>query len=282
MQPYVTGVSTKDEYGSVQERYWLCSKGIAISVPEDIPLYVGMNGVGDARLSMMAYWHSPYNNYTKTALCLKYSIYHGPDIKRVHQLASSKLIQRPIGIPSEDLFARPIWSTWAYYKNEINHAKILKYAQQVASHKFPRSLFIIEDNWTPSYGDMDFDYRKFPRALDMVKRLKMLGFKVSLWVHPFVTVRTPPTKEGDFWVKGSTSWWNGVAKYLDVTNEHAVKWFLRGLRRMKREYEIDTFKFDAGEVHYLPKKWGMKGEGCNPNIYTTRYRKRNTFCQSGM
>ena len=36
-----------------------------------------------------------------------------------------------------------------------------------------------------AYGDLDFDAAKFPDAPGMVRQLRALGFKVTVWVMPF-------------------------------------------------------------------------------------------------
>ena len=52
----------------------------------------------------------------------------------------------------------------------------------------PYSQLEIDDNWTPRYGDLDFDSDKFPNPKDMVTQLTHLGFRVTVWVHPFLNM----------------------------------------------------------------------------------------------
>lgn len=44
----------------------------------------------------------------------------------------------------------------------------------------------IDDRWQSAYGDLDFDKVKFPDAPGMVRQLHAMGFKVTVWVMPFV------------------------------------------------------------------------------------------------
>ena len=44
----------------------------------------------------------------------------------------------------------------------------------------------IDDRWQSAYGDLDFDAAKFPDAPGMVRQLQALGFRVTVWVMPFV------------------------------------------------------------------------------------------------
>lgn len=49
-----------------------------------------------------------------------------------------------------------------------------------------RSVMEIDDRWQSAYGDLDFDSAKFPDAPGMVRQLHAMGFKVTVWVMPFV------------------------------------------------------------------------------------------------
>jgi hypothetical protein len=44
----------------------------------------------------------------------------------------------------------------------------------------------IDDRWQTAYGDLEFDKAKFPDAAGMVRQLHAMGFKVTVWVMPFV------------------------------------------------------------------------------------------------
>ena len=59
---FICGDSFVDQYGGVQERYWLSSNGIAVFADEDCPLFVGMNDLGDSRLRLVAKFEKPYRN----------------------------------------------------------------------------------------------------------------------------------------------------------------------------------------------------------------------------
>lgn len=64
--------------------------------------------------------------------------------------------------------------------------KLQRFAQQIRQHRFNSSHLEIDDMYTPAYGDPDFDEAKFPNASDMFRRLRDAGFRVTLWVHPFI------------------------------------------------------------------------------------------------
>jgi len=49
-------------------------------------------------------------------------------------------------------------------------------------------------------------------------------------------------------------------------------WWQERLRRLQTEFGVDSFKFDAGEVNWLPYWSKLEGdETFGPNIYSTKY-----------
>ena len=139
----------------------------------------------------------------------------------------------------------------------------------------------------------------------MVSKLKALNFRVTLWIHPFVSCHSL-----QFWrywrrgllvnmnvlssivdliversrflqliyddilfnttfqplmnvvrtvyehlpvrLPGISLWWNGLAGSLDFSNEATRDEYAARLKHLQTSYDIDSFKFDAGEVNWLP------------------------------
>ena len=182
--------------------------------------------------------------------------------------AAGRFWQLPTGIPDRRMMTHPVWSTWAQYKTEINESVILKFAEDIISNGFENSQLEIDDKWESCYGDATFDGTKFPAPASMVAKLKELGFRVTLWVHPFINlecesfstaslppnmyfIKSPKNKEvynegsfggdgifGDFegtvYLPGITMWWQGfIAGYVDFSNELASKWWRDRLEILK-------------------------------------------------
>lgn len=74
---------------------------------------------------------------------------------------------------------------------------------------------------------------------------------------------------------GIASWWQGHdAGAVDFTNPAAATWFTERLRKLQQETGIDAFKFDAGEVLFLPTQTRLHSDtdpSLWPNLYTTKY-----------
>ena len=96
------------------------------------------------------------------------------------------------------MFTDPVWSSWAQYKTEINESVILNFAQEIAAQGFDNSQLEIDDKWESCYGDAIFDPQKFPEPGQMVRSLKDLGFRTTLWIHPFINTECQAYKEAAF------------------------------------------------------------------------------------
>jgi hypothetical protein len=149
----------------------------------------------------------------------------------------------------------------------------------------------------------------------MITELKELNFRVTLWIHPFISCKS--LQFIHYWRRGlliNTSilsslidliiernhllqlifddflsnrqfqpfvhfiqyiyqrlfftlpgislWWNGLAGVLDLTNESTREEYSSNLQRLQKFYDIDSFKFDAGEVNWLPIFGSLANPSC--------------------
>ena len=175
---------------------------------------------------------------------------------------SSKTFFSPQGkIPDEMLFTLPQYNTWIELMYDQNQVDILKYAHAIIDNGYPPGVLMIDDNWNRDYGDWDFKTEKFPDPKKMISELHELGFKVMLWVCPFVSpdgqvyrkYRNKPfflMEDGTMPRPAMITWWNGVSAVLDLTNPEAVDWFNAQLQYLIDEYSVDGFKLDAGDPEF--------------------------------
>ena len=196
-------------------------------------------------------------------------------------------------VPELLYFSAPQLNTWIELTYHQNEKDILAYAKSMVDHGLPPGIFMIDDTWQHGYGEWDFDRRRFSNPKGMMDALHGMGFKVLLWVCPFVSMDSPayrrivwgknpddvkgyPSK-GGFLVSsrepdcGGTpppapiKWWNGVSALLDFTHPNAVQWFTEQLDRLVRDYGADGFKFDGGGVHFYAGCAGT--EGASPKTF---------------
>jgi len=173
-------------------------------------------------------------------------------------------------IPDPKLFTHPQYNTWIELMYDQNEEDILKYAQAIIDNGYPPGVLMIDDNWQEDYGVWEFSSRRFNDPKGMIEKLHNLGFKVMLWVCPFVSADSDvfrylakngmllldPQKTQDIlWANTQNKaaiirWWNGASACLDLSNPKAQEWFKTKLNYLVNEFGVDGFKFDAGDANF--------------------------------
>lgn len=188
-------------------------------------------------------------------------------------LFASRMFFPPTGqMPDSLLFSQPQWNTWIELTYNQNQADVLRYAHAILDNGFQPGVLMINDTWQEDYGVWTFHPGWFTNPKAMVDELHRLGFKVMLWVCPFVSADSKPYRElrakktllidnrdgtARTWseAKGQPAvvrWWNEASAVLDFTNPTAVAWFNAQLDHLHTAYGIDGYKFDAGDAPYYP------------------------------
>ena len=162
--------------------------------------------------------------------------------------------------PDMLMFKMPQYNTWIELGRNQNQKDILKYATDIIENGFPTGVFMVDDQWAKDYGCFEFDPIKFPDPKAMVNELHGKGFKIMLWLTPFVSPDGEEFKEmlakgGLVLEQGSgrpaiIKWWNGYSACLDLTKEVTVNWLREKLKTLQETYGIDGFKFDAVDFDF--------------------------------
>ncbi len=159
-------------------------------------------------------------------------------------------------LPDELLFQKPQYNTWIEMMYDQTEDKILQYAKRIVEEGYPTGVIMIDDNWQEDYGVLEFHHGRFKDPKGMVDQLHALGFKVMLWVSPFISPDSYLFRElceKDLLIKDSIGevairkWWNGYSALLDCSNPHAREWFCDELNGLMQHYGVDGFKFDGGD-----------------------------------
>jgi len=149
---------------------------------------------------------------------------------------------------------------------------------------------MIDDNWAPYYGKFEFRKDRFPDAKAMIDELHDMGFKVMLWVCPFVSPDSEVFRElhkqklflmsnngnKDLeWDEATdpalVNWWNGYSAVLDFSNPKTVDWYKGRLDYMIDFYGLDGFKLDAGDPEYYTNNVVSYVKGTTPNDHCELY-----------
>jgi alpha-glucosidase len=169
-----------------------------------------------------------------------------------------------------------------------NEADILKYAEDIISKGYPPGVIMIDDNWQEDYGKWEFSPRRFKDPKAMIGKLHKMGFKVMVWICPFISPDSEVfrylAKEGMLILDGQKTqdilwantqnkaaiirWWNGASACLDLSNPKTKKWFTERLDFLVKEFKVDGFKFDAGDADYYNRNVVSFKES-TPNDHTS-------------
>ena len=181
--------------------------------------------------------------------------------------------------PDLDLIAKPQWNTWVELTYNQNQKDILAYARAIKENGFPEGgVIMIDDTWQFGYGVWEFDPRRFTDPKAMCDELHRMGYKVMLWVCPFVSMDCPGYRQMAFGIddegrpgpKGglvcdrpgnpvAAPWWNGKSATIDFSDPLGAGWFARQLKRLQDDYGVDGWKLDAGDTGSYSPKWLTKG-----------------------
>ena len=197
--PFVTGDMLQDSeryFGGVVEPWWVSSLGVGVHVPEGVPLFYSWNADGDGRMCLATKFAAPYFiPDSREPLRLDYSICLKSDAREMQMYAVDNLLGKPTAIPDERMMRDPVWSTWAQFKVDIDEATVRGFAADIRAFGFSDSQLEIDDNWETCYGEAVFDQEKFPDPRSMVSDLNEMGFRTTLWIHPFINASCPTWSE---------------------------------------------------------------------------------------
>lgn len=192
-------------------------------------------------------------------------------------------------------FETPVYNTWIELTFHQNEQDILDYASQIIMNNMPPGILMIDDIWSDYYGKWTFNKERFPDAKEMLKKLHRMGFKVMLWVCPYITPDTVTYREAlerGFLIMENQEeplilkWWNGYSAALDLSNPQAAVWLDEQLEAL-RAIGVDGFKFDAGDSMYyqenqltmgnaspdeMSRLWCLYGEKYGLNEYRAGWR----------
>ena len=218
-----------------------------------VPLF--LSSEGEYMWSDGAFAFSAKDGVIETSVPMQ-RVKAGTTLREAYLVAQAKYFPASGVLPDTLFFTMPQYNTWIELMYNQNQADILRYAHAVIDNGFPAGVLMIDDNWQRYYGNFDFKAERFPDPKAMMDELHALGFKVMVWICPFVSPDSPEFRELEakgYLIKnpeGGTAilnWWNGYSACYDLTNPEAADYFISVLRQAQDTYGIDGFKFDAGD-----------------------------------
>ena len=212
----------------------------------------------------------------------------GANLRDVFEYVSKTYFPSDGNIPDELLFTHPQYNTWIELMYDQNEEDILAYAQAIIDQGYPPGVLMIDDNWQEDYGTWEFSPRRFQDPKGMIDKLHAMGFKVMMWMCPFVSadsadfrqlaqegllILDPQKTQNILWANTKNKaavirWWNGASACLDLSNPKAQAWFKEELDYLVEEYGVDGFKFDAGDARFYTEGVVSWQQDITPNDHT--------------
>lgn len=193
----------------------------------------------------------------------------GNTLKDAYLDAAHKYFPSSGNWPDSLLITAPQYNLWIELQYNPNQKDVLNYAKHVLANGMPPGVLMVDDNWTNYYGQFNFNKEKFPDAKAMIDELHKLGFKIMLWICPFISPDSEAFRElstkklllldnesnnNTAWKDISKplliNWWNGYSACLDLSNPETKQWLQKKLDFLQTQYGVDGFKFDAGDAAY--------------------------------
>ncbi|MBO7149066.1 MAG: glycoside hydrolase [Clostridia bacterium] len=162
-------------------------------------------------------------------------------------------------LPPIEFFEKPQYNTWIEFIYNQNQNGIYSYCKTIHDNDMPTGVVMIDDMWSNYYGRWDFDRKKFPEPKKLIDALHEWGFKVMLWICPFVSLDSEEfryLRDNGALVRDKDDnprlvrWWNGYSAVLDLSNPFDHDWLTKQCDFLTETYGVDGFKLDAGDARF--------------------------------
>ncbi|KAJ1522038.1 hypothetical protein ONE63_002356 [Megalurothrips usitatus] len=297
--PFLTGDSVRrdHQWGNVLRRFFISSKGVAITVDPRTPLHVSANQNNDAELCFQA----RYDDFAfvrpspSTPAVLNYTMctVSTGNMKELHQHLSEKSLWD--GLKESDvetvntLLTEPVWQIAPAEADLLTEQAILNYTEDVISLGFFRQGHIlVNEFWQANVGDMSMDESRFPTMVDTIKIVHRRGFRIAFTLQPFIGTESVNFREavrrkllvgtrmrsapGPEYVPALSRYRSLLsAATLDVTNKRTVPWFKDMLDDLQQQYKMDCFFLDLGVAYDLPYYYKFQTPLTNPDHFMTAF-----------
>ncbi len=233
------GTSSDQAYKNIPFYMTNRGYGVFINQPELVSFEVASEKVSRVQFSV-------------AGQSLEYFVIYGPTPKEVLEKYTA-LTGRP-ALPPPWSFG--LWLSTSF-TTSYDEATVTSFIQGMADRDLPLHVFHFDCFWMKEYHwcDFEWDERKFPDPVEMLKRLKDHGLHICLWINPYIAQRSPLFAEGmkngyllkksngDIW---QTDKWQAGMGIVDFTNPAARQWYSDKLSKLI-DMGADCFKSDFGE-----------------------------------
>ncbi|XP_075219236.1 myogenesis-regulating glycosidase isoform X2 [Lycorma delicatula] len=288
MSAFITGHVGRHRWGSVLRRYFINSRGVAISVDHETPLYVSINADEKTRLCLQArYDDFAYISSDESPPVLNYSVCTSSNMKQLHSSLSEKSLWD--GLKKSDievvhtLLTEPVWQIAPLSRSLLSEQAVINYTEDVIALGFLRQGHVLlNEFWQSEVGDFTVDEERFPTMAKTIDVIHRRGFRIALSIQPYICTESSnfasAVKEGLLVtergrdkgrrIPALTSYKSvASAGMLDVTNNQSAPWIQSQLVELVKKYHFDSFYLDLGTAYDMPFYYQMERNLTNPDHY---------------
>lgn len=289
--PFVTGMVEKHEWGNVLRRYFINSKGVAILVDENTPLYVSINHNDSNQFCLRAKFdYFSYVNHMTEFPHLNYTICTGTNMTQLHNVLLDN--NRVEGLTEQEatmvnmLLTEPLWQITSSNKDNLTEDSIKDYIDNVEKAMEMGFLrlghILINEFWQRHPGDFTVEVERFTNLHEIITVLHRRGFRIIFNVQPYISTESEnfaeAVREGlliserfsDRRIPALTRYKTLLsAGVLDITNPKTVDWMLRKLKEVRSEYKFYAYFLDFGSSFSMPHYYQCDRTLHNPDEYKT-------------
>jgi alpha-D-xyloside xylohydrolase len=202
-------------------------------------------------------------NIVVEAESVEYMVIAGPSPKEILD-RYTRLTGRP-GLPPA--WSYGLWLTTSF-TTRYDEETVSGFLEGFRERDIKLQTFHFDCYWMRGFHwcDFEWDPEVFPDAKGYLGRLKEKGYKICVWINPYVGQASALFKEGkdkgffvlraDTPVRTVWQWdnWQAGMALVDFTNPEATAWYVGKLKGLM-DMGVDAFKTDFGErIPFDPRK----------------------------
>ncbi|XP_018567026.1 myogenesis-regulating glycosidase isoform X2 [Anoplophora glabripennis] len=289
-QPFITGKVEQNEWGNVLKRYFISSKGAALIVDDETPLYVSIRNSPKKELCFKAQNDDfAFVNRRSDMVQLNYSICTGSNMSKLHSHLSEHSLWD--GLKKEDgniidsLLTEPVWEITSD-KEKLTEETIYNFTDDITNSVgvLKQGHVLINEFWQNHIGDFELDTNRFPTLEKTMEMLKRRGFRVVFTIQPFISTESfnfaeAVKKELVISERFTNRRIPALTRYktlqsgavLDITNNRSIPWLVEKLKKVMDKYKFDAYYLDMGTAYTMPYYYECEKPLVNPDSYKTLF-----------
>ncbi|XP_061100399.1 SITS-binding protein-like isoform X2 [Conger conger] len=262
MQPFVVSDLQADPlgYGSVLERYFLGSTGVAVLVDPEVALQVGFE-------SMRRFCLRKPPSMAK--LPLKYTVCVGSNLKAMHQEVRLRPLSHKPALPNMDILWLPFWKLLVNVDSGVKLERELRtFSNRLKRLHLGEGVLSLTEHSTALLSDMldhEYLYGKKKVSEGTTRDLTLLRLlNISATLSPFLGIDSqqfqasledgreaywlslPATPQGHL-APLLTHWKEKFCVKLNVSNPAAVAWFIERVSSLRALLGVEYLVLEGGE-----------------------------------